>query len=420
MESAAFEGLLQKTIGLDAASIGSATVARAVGERLSACNFKELAAYWEHLRNSEGELQALVEAVVVPETWFFRDREAFAAMVNLVHREWLPRHPDGVLRVLSVPCSTGEEPYSIAMALADSGFPATRLRIDAVDISARSLARAKLATYGRNSFRGADLGFRDRHFERRGDIYHLGGPLRMRLQFRQGNLLDPNFLPGAELYDIIFCRNLMIYFDGPTQDRAIAVLRRLLTPDGVLFVGPAETSVLASHDFVSAKMPLAFAFRKANEQSKQFKPLAVVPPPRLLSKRRAVASPVVERKALTAPVRIAPPSQSAPAAAAKLTDLDEAQRLADQGRLAEAAQCCEEHLRIHGPSVKPLYLLALVRDASGDLSEAAGLYRKVLYLEPVHHEALLHLAFVLQRQGDAVGAKVLNDRARRLEREAAR
>ena len=102
--------------------------------------------------------------MVVTETWFFREKQPFAALVRLVIEEWLPAHPTGRLRLLSVPCSSGEEPYSMAMALMDAGFPAARFEISAVDISARALAFAQRAIYGRNSFRGADLDFRTRHF----------------------------------------------------------------------------------------------------------------------------------------------------------------------------------------------------------------------------------------------------------------
>jgi chemotaxis protein methyltransferase WspC len=95
--------------------------------------------------------------------------------------------------------------------------------------------------------------------------------------------------------------------------------------------------------------------------------------------------------------------------------LDEAERLANQGRLAEAAKHCEAHLREHGPSAEVLYLLGLVRDASGSQARAAEAYRKALYLDPNHHEALIHLALLVAERGDGAGAQVLQQRARRLQ-----
>ena len=415
MMTAEFEDLLKRTMGLDAASIGASVVERAVQQRLTACGLKDTGAYLERARASLEELQELIEAVIVPETWFFRDREAFAALARMVYEEWLPAHSAGVLRVLSLPCSTGEEPYSAAMALLDAGFPAERFRIDALDISARALAQARRGGYGRNSFRGGELDFRERHFVPAGGGWQLGETVRERVQFHSGNVLDTYLLPGADAYDVVFCRNLLIYFDRTTQDRAIATLTRLLAPKGWLFVGPSETGLLLSHAFVSAKVPLAFAFRHAATAPREPQtngraaPPRRSPPPRVAAPARPVPfSSVVVRSAT---VVADPPAKSK-------GELNRAMQLADQGHLVEAAKECEAHLRAHGPSAKAFYVMGLVRDASGSHAEAAEFYRKALYLEPRHHEALMQLASLLDGQGDKAGAKVLSDRARRLEPKA--
>src|SRR6185503_1136786 len=207
------------------------------------------------------ELQALIEAVVVPETWFFRDREAFSTLARLVREESLTAPADGVRRILSLPSSTGEEPYSIAMALFDAGVSADRFAIDAIDISAHALAVARRATYGKNSFRGRELGFRARYFAATASGHRLADRVRAQVHFRQGNLLSPDAAPTR--YEAIFCRNLLIYFDRATQDRAILALERLLAEGGVVFVAPSETGVLLNAGFVPVKAPFAFAFRKA-------------------------------------------------------------------------------------------------------------------------------------------------------------
>ncbi len=266
MGIADFENLLKASMGLNVASIGSSAIERAVQERLGACNLEDPRAYWERVRDSDAELQELIEAVVVPETWFFRGRESLAALARLAHEEWL-RRPDCVLSLLSLPCSTGEEPYSMAMALLDASIPADRFRIDAVDISTRVLTQAGRAVYGRNSFRGHELAFRDRHFEATAHGYRLSETVRRQVRFQQGNLFAAGFLPGVELYDVIFCRNVLIYFDRATQDRAIVVLKRLLKPNGVLFVAAAETGLPSSHDFVSANLPLGLCVSERRRRS---------------------------------------------------------------------------------------------------------------------------------------------------------
>jgi chemotaxis protein methyltransferase WspC len=105
--------------------------------------------------------------------------------------------------------------------------------------------------------------------------------------------------------------------------------------------------------------------------------------------------------------RTAPPPDPGP-------DLGELRRIADSGQLAEAARGCEGHIRERGASPDALLLLGLISDAGGNGAAAAGYYRKVLYLEPDHTEALGHLALLLKKQGDVSGARVLNDRMRRL------
>jgi chemotaxis protein methyltransferase WspC len=107
------------------------------------------------------EFESLVDLVVVPESWMFRDPDVFETALRFVQRRLLS-HPGRQLRLLSLPCAGGEEPYSMAMALARAGIEPGMCRIDAVDLSRAALERARLGRYTRNAFRGADLAFRDR------------------------------------------------------------------------------------------------------------------------------------------------------------------------------------------------------------------------------------------------------------------
>lgn len=412
-----FEAILKRTMGLDAASIGLPAVERAVQERMAATRSARMEDYLERLQSSGEEVQSLIEAVVVPETWFFRDREAFVALAGVVYSEWSRHNPDGTLRVLSLPCSTGEEPYTMAMALLDAGVPPNRFRVDAVDISERSLGLAQAGIYGKNSFRGDDLSYRERYFEQVDTrLWKVRPEVARQVRFQHGNIFDAGFLPGTGIFDVVFCRNVLIYFDRPMQDRAVGVLQRLLTPKGYLFVGPSETGLLLSHDFDPAKIPLAFAFRQAGVMPRAARAVAVT------------VRPVAPRPAFTPPPRAVPaplPFQSVkapPAAPVAKPDvsagLDAVAALADQGHFVEAAKQCEAHLKAHGPSARGYYLLGLVRDAAGNHAAAIEYYRKALYLEPKHREALLQLAYLLEKQGDTAAAKVLNERARRAGQEA--
>lgn len=406
------ETLLKEKIGLDAVSIGATTLERAVRERLAATGCQDAHAYLDLVLTSEPELQELIEAVVVPESWFFRDRRAFEALARIAQEESPCHHPDGVLRVLSLPCSTGEEPYSIAMTLLDAGMPPRRFQVNAVDISARAIARADSGIYGRNSFRDSDLDFRDRHFMPMGSAYCLNENVRRRVRLHQGNLFDLSGSCGAQTYDAVFCRNVLIYFDRPAQVRAVEILNRLLANTGVLFVGPSETALLQDRGFVSAQLPLAFAFRKAPA-------VARVPSPPV---RPVLAARVNARaSALTSrPMQGSSPAQrpavavaDAPRTATAKSWIEEAQQMADRGNLADALAHCETHMKQDTPSAQAFYLVGLLHDAAGRTQQACEQYRKALYLDPNHEEALVHLAMALRSGGDERGAQRLFERAKR-------
>jgi chemotaxis protein methyltransferase WspC len=406
----AIEALLKQVIGLDAATIGDAAIGRAVRMRQAACQLPDLEAYAACLRSSATELQELIDTVIVPETWFFRDRAALDAMVRLIREEMPGEQP---LRLISLPCSTGEEPYSISMALLDGGVAQERIRIDAVDVSSRSIALAQRAIYGRNAFRGSDLSFRDRYFEPVEGGFRPSEAVRRPVHFAQGNLLDPATLPPPGSLHVVFCRNVLIYFDRRTQDAALQVLHRLLAPGGILFLGPSETGLPSRQDFVWMKLPMAFAFRKAavgrSTDAAALSPIS--PTPRRVPASRS-SRPALPPARFT-PLPMVAPLPVPPEPPARRASLAEAQRLADAGHLAEAVQHCEAVLRENGPSADAFNLLGLLRDAAGSRPEAILQYRKALYLDPHHPEALAHLALLLEQGGDGGGARTLRERMQR-------
>ena len=401
------EGMLWQTIGLDPSSIGSAAIARALRARMESIAVASPDEYWRLLQRSPDEMQELIESVVVSETWFFRDKEPFSTLSHNVKHEWLPAHPNTALRILSVPCATGEEPYSIAMGLMDSGLSADRFRIDAMDISLRVLDHARRGVYGRNAFRGDDLNFRDRYFRRVENGHLISEIVRERVDFRQGNLLTYNFGSSEGFYDFIFCRNVLIYFDDDAQQRAVAALKRLLAAGGLIFVGHAEMPLLTSRGFACSDFPRAFACRKQStvRQPSEERPRRMRKAPPKPAARQT--PPAVKFHRLPAvPVNAVSPVE-------KKSELETASALADLGRLQEAAGMCIAHLREHPDSAQSHYLLGLTRDAAGDEQQAARHYRKALYLDPNHSESLAQLSFLLENQGDIAGARRLYARASR-------
>jgi chemotaxis protein methyltransferase WspC len=321
---------------------------------------------------------------------------AFAIVVRIAMEGWLPQHLTGKLRILSLPCSSGEEAYSIIMALMDAGMPVDRFQVDAMDISSRALACAQRGVYGKNAFRGKDLGFRERHFRRVGEDFVLNHGLRQLVHLGQTNLLSPDFAAAHPQYDVILFRNLLIYLDRDAQNRALLRIDKLLGPGGVLFVGAAEQPIVLDWGFVSVGLPSAFACVKRS--TRQPRPahahVEMIQHPKAKELGHFVFGHTLLR-----------PSCG---------DLDQARRLADAGRLTEAAAICAAHLRQDRCSAQAYYLLGLIREARGDPS-AVDCYRKALYLEPNHYETLVQLAVLAEQKGDVLGARNFQRRVQRIQ-----
>jgi chemotaxis protein methyltransferase WspC len=411
-----FFDFLKERIGLDVTSVGPAIIERAVRQRSAASQVQTADEYWRTLQCSSDEQQALIEAVIVPETWFFRYPESFATLAKLATRRLADLNNMRALRILSLPCSTGEEPYSIAMALLDAGFKPHQFKVEGMDVSPLSVEKARRALYGKNSFRGQDIAFRDRHFTAEDDGYRLSPRVLEQVHLQVGNLLDPALLANEPPYDFVFCRNLLIYFDLSTQKQVFEVLKRLTHVDGVLFIGPAEGSLLGRLGMRSIGIAQSFAFSRHSAPEPEPLPTFVPTPLPVPQPVRRIAPVPTQRRpfaSVTQASRSVAPNKSD--AAALLANVA---ALANEGRSAEARAACDHYLRHHEPVAQVFYWLGLLSDVAGSVLEAQGFYRKALYLEPQHADALMHLAALLQSQGDTAGARRLQDRAARSERAA--
>lgn len=394
---------LYQRIGLDVASIGVSAIERVVRQRQNSLQLNSSQDYWQYLQQSATEQQALIEAVVVPETWFFRYPESFVALTQLAIKQLnVLNRP---LRLLSAPCATGEEPYSITMALFDAGLSAEQFTIDALDISPPLITRAQLGLYGKNSFRGEQLAYRQRHFQETSEGYQLSSKICQQVQFRTANLLNPSTLNSEQCYDFVFCRNVLIYFDVPTQEAVLKNLLNLKHKTGFLFVGPAEASLLSRHGLQAVAMPLSFAFQQNSSVVKvASQPTTVIKPVVKTS-----TPPVIKPKITTTNSKTTP-SKTMPKLAEVNNDFSEISRLANAGRVSEAISICQQYLKQQKTSANLFYWLGLLHDSQGQSSQAADYYRKALYLDPQHQETLVHLAMLLTTQGDVAGAKRLQAR----------
>ncbi|MBV7539035.1 protein-glutamate O-methyltransferase CheR [Duganella sp. sic0402] len=408
------QSLLREATGLN---LSKAIVDRAIKNRMAQTAVSSAEAYLKQM--TPEEMTALVELVVVPESWFYRDAQAFAAMAELL-RVRLAANGERLMRILSIPCAGGEEPYTIAMVLTDAGIPPANFMVDAFDISPSCVARAKSGIYGRNAFRAQDLAFRDLHFTSAGDgDYRINDEIRQQVRFKQGNLLEFDLTARAGHYDVIFCRNLLIYFDKPTTKAAIAKLRALLADDGQLFAGYAEVPSFCQHGFTPLSFNQAFGLLKddavAAQKLKPVPPALKLPPKPAHAPRVAAKPPppVAARRATGAPSPLsASAAVSPPAVAANL--LAEARRLADLGDIKAAEKHCRDHLAQHPESAEAYFILGLLNELTNKPKMAEDYWKRCIYLQPDHYEALCHLALLAEANDDATGAAALKARAARI------
>jgi len=394
-------------------AIADDMLGRAIRQRLRERQESDAEGYMARILDDETEFADLLDLLVIPETWFFRDPQAIAHAARFAQE----RHARSGLpvRLLSLPCSTGEEPYTLAMALLDTGLPAQAFQVTAVDINEPSLERARRGLYGRNSFRARDLAFRERFFEPEGDRHRLAERVRDQVRFRQGNILQLGSLRDGTAFDVVLCRNLLIYFDDPTQGRALSHLAALMHDDGLLCVGSSEMVSAMRHGFASLGVAHASALVKRQAAAPaQVRP----PPPAATARRKTPPRPTAPAPQLPSRMRArsAPAPAPAPAtsAAAGGPPLEDAQRLADAGRGAEAEALLRQLLEADRSQAGAHFLLALILpDARA--AEAERALRQALYLEPGHYPALCRLALICERAGRLDEAGRLRERAARIQ-----
>jgi chemotaxis protein methyltransferase WspC len=408
------ERTLYDRIGLDATTVGSSLVHRAVHRRMQARGILGVREYAARLAADSDEMQELVEEVVIPETYFFREPEALDAVARRASLMTPRASAEAPVRVLSAPCSTGEEPYSIAMTMVAAGVPTDGVAVDALDVSENAVRRARAAVYRGGSFRGDMQPWR-RYFEETKHGFALTNDIKSLVRIVRGNLLDPEFRAPRGAYDYIFCRNLLIYFDGDTQSRVLATLTGLLSRDGILVVGAADTFAVRRAGYVpvpGAERSFLFYYHPAAAVDV----IATAPAPRtkgIAPRAKPRVKPVVVRTATPA-LRIAPVAAPVVVAAKATSPLvEEIARLADAGRLADAVKLGESAIHARDASAELLALVGTTYDAMRDEARAEACYRRALYLDPSQADALLHLALLMERRGDGASATRLRVRARR-------
>ncbi len=432
---AAFRASIADTLGLlvDDARLGD--LAELLGRR-AAGRGSSVRAYLDGLASAGAahpEWRDLVPELTVGETYFFRHWEQLRAFVEVA----LPaRRGERTLRVLSAGCASGEEPYTLAMLLRGEGIDPSSVAVRAFDLNPASLQRAARGRYSRWSLRETPDELRRRWFAEEGKELVLDASIRAMVAFEERNLAhdDPAaWAPGS--YDVVFCRNVLMYF-APEQARAVvARIASALAPGGYFFLGHAETLRGVSDDFVLHNTHGTFFYQRkggapASRRSDVSAPSPVVgalPPLDLdawwvdairgsSDRIRDLADPAPSAEVIARP---APPVDLGPALALlererfaealdalrDLPDDDEvvlvrAALLVHGGRSAEAQSLAETLVARDARHAGARYILALCREGAGDPAGAAAHDRAAARLDPTFAMPRLHLGLMARRAGE--------------------
>ena len=428
--------LLSERLGLSPELLGFVVVERALDVVLGGAGSEGRAERIAHLLQGQGEeWEMLVDEIIVPETWFFRGREPFQLLASYVTEKWRPADRTEPFRVLCIPCSSGEEPYSVAMTVLDAGLEADRIRIDAGDVSQRALAQALRAVYRMSSFREKSGHLGEKYFLPCSEGRRVREEIAALVRFEKANLLDLSVYRQRAPYHAVFCRNGLIYLKELARREVIASLRELLQEDGLLFTGHSELMSFLDAGFQQVDCPQSFACRKVATHVAPV-PGAAGPAPAVppcgsgATPPESVGSRIIfgrSRKATEAAAAIPQARKSrrsAPASASKPPTIsepvplppgiEEAGELADRGELAAATAICKR-LLAQGTKDPDVYsLLGVIAESREKLEAAEDLFRKALFLDPDHYQSLVHMSLLCEQHGDIDGSRLYRARAGRV------
>lgn len=460
-----FRDAIRDLLGLHFDDAKLEDVAATLRDRMSATG-KDVVSYLRLLRGPEGRAEArvLAELLTVCETYFFRNSEQFRALTEVAIPERLQSRPgQAPLRLLSAGCSSGEEPYTLAIVMRESfpePFEAGRIRITAVDANRVRLARAVAGRYGAWSLRETPDAVRSRWFHPSGSDFVLDERIRRAVTFEERNLLDEDPLFWADgAYDVVFFRNVGMYFSPEAMRAVTGRIARALVQGGYLFLGHAENLRGVSQDFHLRHSHECFYYQSRAGHDGEARASAparpAVPPPaadvipgivdsarswidaiQRASERIAAleaspgeaAAPSPARRTARRPAR--PPVPRDLAAAVELVreeriseamevvsalpaeagadpdaQLLRAALLTSCGRLDEAEQLCARLLDLDDLNAGAHYLAALCREHAGDGEGAAEHDRAAAYVDPGFAMPRLHLGLLARRAGDLERAR---------------
>lgn len=243
------------------------TLLEKLGDRALAHRCTSFLDYYYILKYEEkgqSEWLRVMDAFSVQETYFWREYDQIAALVNVVVPAWF-KNNRGPLRIWSAACATGEEPYSLAIALKEAGFGDHPIEINASDASESALAKARAGIYRERSFRALPFHLREKYFTAAPNGLQISADIASRVRFHWANLVSPEQTRDLASSFVIFCRNVFIYFSPAAIKRAVENFADNMPPEGHLFIGASESLLKITPRFELREMNNAFVYTRISK-----------------------------------------------------------------------------------------------------------------------------------------------------------
>lgn len=382
-----------------------------VRRRLAAVRLEDVEAYVRLLDDPQAgpaEWRRLEGEITVGETYFLRYVEQFTALKSHILPELIARHAHSKrLRIWSAGCATGAEPYSVAILLAEllgDQIADWRLTILGTDINEAALEAARTASFGAWALRSLSAEQRSAWFTQEGRSWRLRPRFRSLVRFQYGNLLDL-LGPAAPLdltdFDLILCRNVLIYFHPEAMNAVVGALAQRLGEAGWLLVGHAEPNPGFEAHVRTITLPGAVAYRRRapGDEPPAAPAASWTPPPSVVTESPPPPQALPPAPAPTPRPRPVDPPR-APISEARTAPLADIRILANLGRFAEAEALCQEALAETSSEPAAYFYLGLISQAQGRLSEAEDALRRAVYLDGTFLMAQYHLGLVRLERGD--------------------
>lgn len=410
-----FAELIRKTAGFEIPQARQGDLRRAIARRLEEMPSSDPDLLFRKLtdpHDGSEHLEPLLADLTVGETYFFRDRPQMEALESRILPEIVERNRrTRSIRIWSAACSSGEEPYSLAILLRRlvPDLDRWKILILATDINRRTLAKAAKGVYRSWSFRQTPQEFRTRYFSEKETEWEIAPELRAMVTFRYMNLAQdsyPSLLTDTAAMDLILCRNVLMYFTPETASVVREGLYESLKDQGWLLVGHAESSALLSARFAVADVPGTVAYRKVRLSARQedgYTAEPAVPPDLILLDSANVdeSRPAADGNLATKPTANSPLDTSAHAdeGVAGHGEYLKARASADQMDFQQAHLHIDASLKQNPLLASAHYLRGLIYQEEGNLEEAVKALRRCIYAAPDSPLGYYALAGALGRLG---------------------